>query len=323
MASASQLGSMCVALVDVLKKIKGATVTIRRYQQQLQDLRTLSGYISANPLLQTSEIKTYTESLVRLIDKSQLNSLLRKGRVLRAWYFLQREQDLQDTFITLERQKSSLSLAIEHVQARALHQIQANICAMASEKRDAIANGSAEANFEPRQLNYTTDVPETAIKVVSKKSSVPPRQGPVTSLLTAVFPNTPHNDEAHDAIYNGCMASGAVSQRNGVTYIVDGVTVNKLPRSDARHLYDRCAKTGTGTQVNGPRVECIDGEVECDTIPTMNAEWRRIGFSDQDINRTEARNVGSETSEEKSIQYNGPQFVYKTRRGQRDQNRED
>ncbi|KAF5245581.1 hypothetical protein FANTH_7216 [Fusarium anthophilum] len=132
-ASASQLGGACFSLIDVIRKIKGGASTLKRYHEQLQELQSLSTSISENPLLQTPEIGTQTDALLFIINNNCLNSLLRKGRVLRTWGFLYKEQDLLDIFVRLERQKSNLCLAIEQIQSRALHQIQTDIRIM-SEK---------------------------------------------------------------------------------------------------------------------------------------------------------------------------------------------
>ena len=133
-ASATQLGVACFSLIDVIRKIKGGASTLKRYHEQLQELQSLSTSISENPLLQTPEIGTQTDALLFIINNNCLNSLLRKGRVLRTWGFLYREQDLLDIFVRLERQKSNLSLAIEQIQSKALYQIQTDIQVMSEKK---------------------------------------------------------------------------------------------------------------------------------------------------------------------------------------------
>ncbi|PNP81639.1 hypothetical protein FNYG_04665 [Fusarium nygamai] len=136
-ASASQLGVACFSLIDVMRKIKGGASTLKRYHEQLQELQSLSTSISENPLLQTPEIGTQTDALLFIINNNCLNSLLRKGRVLRTWGFLYREQDLLDIFVRLERQKSNLSLAIEQIQSRTLYQIQTDIQIMSGKKEQS------------------------------------------------------------------------------------------------------------------------------------------------------------------------------------------
>lgn len=136
-ASASQLGVACFSLIDVMRKIKGGASTLKRYHEQLQELQSLSTSISENPLLQTPEIGTQTDALLFIINNNCLNPLLRKGRVLRTWGFLYKEQDLLDIFVRLERQKSNLSLAIEQIQSRALYQIQTDIQIMSGKKEQS------------------------------------------------------------------------------------------------------------------------------------------------------------------------------------------
>ncbi|KAF4439315.1 hypothetical protein FACUT_4252 [Fusarium acutatum] len=166
-ASATQLGVACFSLIDVMRKIKGGASTLKRYHEQLQELQSLSSSISENPLLQTPEIGTQTDALLFIINNNCLNSLLRKGRVLRTWGFLYREQDLLDIFVRLERQKSNLSLAIEQIQSKALYQIQSDIQVM-SEKRPlhyTTSQSSSETisgplvSRESTETTYTPSVP--------------------------------------------------------------------------------------------------------------------------------------------------------------------
>lgn len=278
-AAASQLGSTCFSLVDLLKQIKGATATLQRYRQQLHDLRTLSLCISANPLLQTSEVESYTKSLLLLIDQSQLDSLLRKGRFLRTWHLLQREQDLHETFAALERQKTSLSLAIEDIQARAIHQIQADIGAMASKQKITTSDTDA-AGMDVGALQVTDrDGSVTTLAEIDSRSVH--HQVRPSAQLAAFGGNIFSEGIVPDAIYSGCTAAGNVTQHNGVTHVGPGDCLNGVKRSDFYCFYSDCKKTGPGSQVNGLDMVCTDGQYTA-VFEGMRGQWHGCNFGDED-----------------------------------------
>ncbi|KAI6767458.1 hypothetical protein HG530_005467 [Fusarium avenaceum] len=153
-ASATQLGIACFSLIDIVRKIKGGASTLERYYEQLQELQSISTCISQNPLLQTAEIGTQTDALLYIINNNRINSLLRKGRLLRTWGFLYREQDLLDIFVRLERQKSNLSLAIEQIQSQALYQIQTDIRKMAEWNTDSMDERNTNDMDEKKPSDY-------------------------------------------------------------------------------------------------------------------------------------------------------------------------
>jgi predicted nuclease of predicted toxin-antitoxin system len=129
-ASASQLAVLTMGLLNTVRKIKGASETLRKYQQQLQEVQVLSESISRNPLLQTPDVDFHTRSILVSISQNNLERRLQRSWLSRTCTFLYKDRDLVDFFIVLDRQKSSLSLVIENIQSRALHQIQSDIRAM-------------------------------------------------------------------------------------------------------------------------------------------------------------------------------------------------
>ncbi|KAH7363131.1 hypothetical protein B0T11DRAFT_298435 [Plectosphaerella cucumerina] len=131
-ASASQLAVLTMGLLDTVRKIKGASETLRKYQQQLQEVQVLSESISRNPLLQTPDVDFHTRSILVSISQNNLERRLQRSWLSRTCTFLYKDRDLVDFFILLDRQKSSLSLVIENIQSRALHQIQSDIRAMSN-----------------------------------------------------------------------------------------------------------------------------------------------------------------------------------------------
>ncbi|KAH6700942.1 hypothetical protein EV126DRAFT_253513 [Verticillium dahliae] len=134
-AAAIQLAGACMRLLETIRKIKGSSKTLKRYQNQLQDLRDLSATITQNPILQTPEVKAHTQSLLALISEHNFETLLRKPRLLRNLQFLNTQRDLLDIFDTIEKGKTSLSLVILSIEAKALDQIRVDVKSMANPTR--------------------------------------------------------------------------------------------------------------------------------------------------------------------------------------------
>ncbi|ATY67099.1 hypothetical protein A9K55_000279 [Cordyceps militaris] len=165
-AAAAQLAGLCASLLTVLKKVKGAGLTLESWKRQLEDLSLLSASISRNPLLQTSEIACLTQSLSALIQQADIGLILEKNRLSRALYVLRKERDLFDTLAALERQKLSLSLSMEQIQSGALHEIRARVQDMSYENSnfwalpDALAVESAQSPADSLMLDVGSSMPD-------------------------------------------------------------------------------------------------------------------------------------------------------------------
>jgi hypothetical protein len=294
-ASATQLGIACFSLIDIVRKIKGGASTLERYHEQLQELQSLSTCISQNPLLQTPEIGTQTDALLSIINNNRINSLLRKGRVLRTWGFLYREQDLLDIFVRLERQKSNLSLAIEHIQSQALYQIQTDIQNMAEKNTDNMeekkpsdyqrARGtlvysassgytaSSNTHFGPYELDRFVRylaTPQFQTGFPAGWSSHDNEHGSSNNSNN----RTSQADQTHDTAsglstgntYNYSVAEPGFDQVNGDTNDLDGPLSSELaqntPHGEKRttSIFNNPIKIGFGDQYNG-NLEEFDGDV--------------------------------------------------------------
>jgi hypothetical protein len=133
-AAAAQLTVTCLALMDITKRIKTRTSTLENYQKQLLQLQHISESISSNPLLQTPEIELYTRNIISLLSEHNLEPSLKRHRVSQIILFFSQDRTISRLFIDLERQKASLSLVVNEVQSRALHQIQSNISTMSDQR---------------------------------------------------------------------------------------------------------------------------------------------------------------------------------------------
>lgn len=171
-AGAVQLAATCLSLVEFTKKIKGASSSLRNYQRQLQEVRSLSEAIFANPLLQTPEVGNYICSLLTLVNEQDLRPLIERGRLLRSWAFLSKDRELSEIFDCVERSKTTLALLIHNLQAQAIHHIQADIQVMAHQQ-------PPEA---PEDRNTKCPLPEASNPAIPSDSLV-------------LFRGSPPNDE--------------------------------------------------------------------------------------------------------------------------------
>ncbi|WZH42905.1 uncharacterized protein QYS62_003903 [Fusarium acuminatum] len=304
-ASATQLGIACFSLIDIVRKIKGGASTLERYYEQLQELQSISTCISQNPLLQTAEIGIQTDALLYIINNNRINSLLRKGRVLRTWGFLYREQDLLDIFVRLERQKSNLSLAIEQIQSKTLYQIQTDIQNMAEKNTDkkdekkpsGCPKGSRTLGHSAFQGHTTSSNTHFEHHLFELMRSAVPLELQTKYLASyASFSNeqesstssnnrTPQADQTHEAapepsmggIWNCPIATSGYLQVNGNNYDIDGPLSRELAQNiphgtnRTRSVYNNPMKTGSGDQHNGNYIvfDDVTGAIE----PEINATW--------------------------------------------------
>jgi hypothetical protein len=133
-AAAAQLTATCLALMEITKRIKTRSSTLENYQKQLLQLQHISESISSNPLLQTPEIELHTRNIISLLSEHNLEPSLKRHRVSQIILFFSQDRTISRLFIDLERQKANLSLVINEVQSRALHQIQSNISTMSDQR---------------------------------------------------------------------------------------------------------------------------------------------------------------------------------------------
>ncbi|KAL2208251.1 hypothetical protein CC79DRAFT_819050 [Sarocladium strictum] len=133
-AAAAQLTVTCLALMEITKRIKARTSTLENYQKQLLQLQYISESISSNPLLQTPEIELHTRNILSLLSEHNLEPSLKRHRVSQIILFFSQDRAISRLFIDLERQKANLTLVVNEVQSRALHQIQSSISTMSDQR---------------------------------------------------------------------------------------------------------------------------------------------------------------------------------------------
>lgn len=119
-----QLAGHCIYALELVDKIRRSTETLKEYQAQVQGLRVLSEAIEQNPLLQTREILSHTQTILKTIQQhDSLTLLLRKRRLYRIWTFPRVERRLSEHTKNIEILKSTLSISIQDQQCRILDSI--------------------------------------------------------------------------------------------------------------------------------------------------------------------------------------------------------
>lgn len=304
-ASATQLGAACFHLIDLTKKIKGGASTLKRYHGQLQELQSISTCISQNPLLQTPEIGTQTIALLSIINNNCINSLLTKGRFLRTWGFLYREQDLLDIFVRLERQKSNLSLSIGQIQSRALYQIQNDIQLMADKKSQQSLTAGTSSGVGPSVITSLTPPPSPTTVQIPAESRLPdqypqpdftPRSkmnpSPSQSSSDSQVPTrpsvnqlSPECDQSDRSNPGGTMgpqwinprAGPGFEQENGRRYDINGPLARELSKNSPQYRSQNSLRfinptiIGHGNQYNRNIVE-YSGDISGATEPDMSGD---------------------------------------------------
>lgn len=130
-AAISQFLVQFIATVDLAKRLKASSQSLRRYQEQLEDLQGLCEDISSNPALSTDEVQRETQSILHIISThKEVSSLLKKGRIYRSIAFILNERSFGELFATLENKKANLSLRVQSINCQALHDIRLHITSM-------------------------------------------------------------------------------------------------------------------------------------------------------------------------------------------------
>ncbi|KAK7425337.1 hypothetical protein QQZ08_008234 [Neonectria magnoliae] len=291
-ATATQLVVVCVSLLDLMKRIKAGSSTLKRYHQQLNELRGVSESISTNPLLQTAEVGGHTQTLLAIIDNNSLTSLLQKGRFLRTLALLHKERDLLDTFSLLERHKTNLSLLIEDIQARALHQIQSDIRIMAnrpSVSQITSLRQDSEIEEAARNSSSTSPVASTALVRHSWSSTQPVsgrvEEASVSSLNFNHAMNSTQRSQEDQQCPDRAQPGPGMERWSDCT-IASGHQINGfLSDTTAKQVkmefvpvpgyfsYKGCSVNGSGTQVNGLKSKSQGGD-EPVVLPLVDGYWQ-------------------------------------------------
>lgn len=253
--AAGQLAVSCLAVLELTKKIKEAPSALKKYQEQLQDIRGLSDSISQNPLLQTAEVGLQTQSLRKIVEENSLETLLQRNRLHRTLGFLRKDKDLIVLLDTLERQKTQLSLIIHNIEASTLHQIQTDIRAM--------SNISSRSNGEGSSSKANNIIVNSGEQFSVVFSSTPSRAVAITSRKY----RTRHSPTLEDDLGDGDAENNgnASDQQSYFSASIPYLSEEQHRRgfqlgsdSGSRTTYYRCHADEGVDQSNGPCIEFDD-----------------------------------------------------------------
>lgn len=123
-AAISQILVQLISTVDLAKKLKGASKSLKQYQERLNGLQGLCQYIDNNPALRSEEVQRETQSILHIIDTHKsMSRLLKKGRLHRAIAFIFQERSFGDLFATLEEKKANLILYVLNINCLVSHDL--------------------------------------------------------------------------------------------------------------------------------------------------------------------------------------------------------
>lgn len=292
-----QLAGHCIYALELVDKVRRSTETLKEYQAQVQGLRVLSEAIEQNPLLQTREILSHTQTILETIQQyDSLTLLLRKRRLYRIWTFTRVERRLSEHTKNIEVLKSTLSISIQDQQCRILDNIdkRTQISAMPQ----LIATHGEHGVISGRLANVLQGNPaEDGMQMVAYESGslrpevpggeVPPGQVPADEVPADEVPTG--EDPRQAALVERCLepsseasawinntAGAGVKQHNGST--IRGVTGQAC--IDLREqVWVGNDKYGPGHQRNGVIVSGNDkGSVSTPKI--IGGKWINNKFLD-------------------------------------------
>lgn len=265
-AAAGQLATACISLLDLARKIKGASSALKGYQQQLQELHSLSEAISRNPLLQTPEVGAHTYSLLTIVNDNNLKPLIGRGRFLRTWVFLFKDQELVEVLNNLERRKSSLALVIHNIQSQALHRVQSNIEVMANYRQfrhdsdDQDSQGSArltsvDTYISPPSSNNHNSL-SMALQPVADRSLVTASEGNPDDIDYTSIPDNrirPEGLYKFDGQPHGYQSVSEMVPKMSLEELEIGLEKIRKIRGDhpGSGVFLDCLSSDGGTQLNG------------------------------------------------------------------------
>ena len=126
-AAALQLSATCLSILEFIKKVQEGPAALRDYQNQLEQVRGISKAVSSNPLLQTPEVAALTGSLLEIINKNNIKSLIQRRRIPLSLLFLLKEKEILDASASLERTTTYLTLIVNNLLAHSLYRLECNM----------------------------------------------------------------------------------------------------------------------------------------------------------------------------------------------------
>lgn len=292
-AAVSQFLVQIIATVDLVKRIKGSSQSLKQYQAQLEGLRGLCEDISNNPALNTEDVQKETQSILHTISTNEdVSILLNKGTFHRAFAFLLKERSFVDLFSLLEYKKTTLSLRVLNINCLAIHEIHNHITTM-------------EVSADPR-IELMCPIPAFPIDLIQahrqqKTSHYNPPTPPFSPTpnemsqhhqlthtgLANQAPRHTSNEsggqavhgtlETQNAVYMNCEAGDCVNQVNGPT--VQGFLLTSQSKFDKIvPQYVGNTALGRGVQSAGlvyqpPR---SDGCQVLDYVPVAPGHWEGL-----------------------------------------------
>ncbi|GJN84372.1 spc97 / spc98 family domain-containing protein [Purpureocillium lilacinum] len=323
--TAVQLGALCLSIAGGIQSIRKSTQTLQNYNKELEEVGELSRRISENPLLQTPEIERYTASLLALIQRTGLAAILSKQRLMRAFFLLHKQQELDNTFTALERQKANLSLTIDDITLRTVHQIHLNVSRL---------NGNPETEDDTAMSSTRTEI----IQSETGRDRLLEQSAPLEAgENTAVMPYSTSSDARGEGRRLSLQHMDTSSSPQGLAVSRQGATTSNFFRSyagpnvDQRngaqvqgaatilpHLRDstqhrQATKEGPGEQRNGGTF-LLEGSLAgpIDLAVLAGQHVNASATARPNTNANSGTNSKREEAARETVQNNGPKICFVT-----------
>ncbi|KAK2608150.1 hypothetical protein N8I77_006778 [Diaporthe amygdali] len=270
-AAVSQFLVQIIATVNLVKRIKGSSQSLKQYQAQLEGLRGLCEDISNNPALNTEDVQKETQSILHTIStNNDVSILLNKGTFHRAFAFLLKERSFVDLFSLLEYKKTTLSLRVLSINCLAIHEIHNHITIMEAHRQQKTSHYNPPTppfSPIPNEMSEHHQLTHTGL------TSQAPRHASNESGGQSVH----GTHETQSAVYMNCEAGDCVNQVNGPT--VQGLLLTSQSKFDEIvPQYRGNTALGRGVQSAGlvyqpPR---SDGCQVLDYLPVAPGHWEGL-----------------------------------------------
>lgn len=306
--TAVQLGALCLSIAGGIQSIRKSTQTLQNYNKELEEVGELSRRISENPLLQTPEIERYTASLLALIQRTGLAAILSKQRLMRAFFLLHKQQELDNTFTALERQKANLSLTIDDITLRTVHQIHLNVSRL---------NGNPETEDDTAMSSTRTEIiqSETGRDRLLEQSAPLEAEGRRLSLQHMDTSSSPQGlavsrQGATTSNFFRSYAGPNVDQRNGAQ-VQGAATILPHLRDSTQHR--QATKEGPGEQRNGGTF-LLEGSLAgpIDLAVLAGQHVNASATARPNTNANSGTNSKREEAARETVQNNGPKICFVT-----------
>ncbi|KAI1082430.1 hypothetical protein F5B20DRAFT_531244 [Whalleya microplaca] len=156
----AQAADYCLLICAFFRTVIGATATLRRYLDDIQESQCVLREVATNPSLQTTEIKRYTTELIGTIEAIQVpRDYQNRNRFLASITFAVKQKHYGEIFSLLEKKKITLLLYIANSNSTVLGDIRVQVERLRIQSAHHLTENSNNYNMDMTK-NSKQELPE-------------------------------------------------------------------------------------------------------------------------------------------------------------------